>query len=69
MDRTTTIKVSKVMNGITTAELARRAGVNPITVWRWETGRQHVAPETASKLASALLAPNGPGDDHPGAAA
>ncbi len=65
MDRTTTIKVSKFMNGITTAELARRAGVNPITVWRWETGRRYVAPETASKLASALLAPNGPGDDHP----
>ncbi len=65
MDRTTSIKVSKIINGVTTSELARRAGVNPITVWRCETGRQYVAPETASKLASALLAPNGPGDDHP----
>ncbi len=62
------IKVSKLLNGVTTSELAKRAGVNPITVWRWENGRQYVSPETASKLAAALLAPNGTGDDHPEAA-
>ncbi len=61
MDRTTSIKVSKVINGITTAELARRAGVNPITVWRWTAGRPGVSPETARKLEQALFS-NGTAD-------
>ena len=29
------------MNGVPRSELAPRLGVDPSTVWRWETGRSH----------------------------
>ncbi len=53
---TITIKVHQAMHRITNAELARRAQVNPVTVWRWQTGKPGVSAETAEKLQRALLA-------------
>lgn len=53
---TLTIKVVKAVHGITTSELARRAGVEHTTAWRWCTGKPNVSPETAEKLERALLA-------------
>ncbi len=53
---TITIKVHQAMHQITNAELARRAQVNPATVWRWQRGKPGVSPETADKLQRAMLA-------------
>ncbi len=53
---TITIKVHQAMHQITNAELARRAQVNPVTVWRWQRGKPGVSVETSEKLTRALLA-------------
>ncbi len=52
---TVTIRVNKALANVTTAELARRAGVSRQVVWRWENGLPKVSPETAEKLTRALL--------------
>ena len=57
----TTIRVTKALHNLGTEKLATRAGVSRITVWRWQTGRPHVAPETARKLEQALFS-NGTAD-------
>ncbi len=49
------IRLNKAYTGLTTSELAKRAGVRRETVWRWETGQPNVSPETAEKLMRALL--------------
>ncbi len=55
----TTIRVTKALRRIGTVELARRAGVDRSTAWRWENGRPHVSQETAARLTKALFEPNG----------
>ncbi len=50
------IRVVKALKNVTTAELARRAGVEHTTAWRWETGKPNVSAETAERLQRALLA-------------
>ncbi len=50
------IRVVKALKNVTTAELARRAGVEHTTAWRWETGKPNVSAETSEKLQRALLA-------------
>ncbi len=54
----TTVNVIKAMRGITTEELARRAGVDRATVWRLESGRTRVSDETALRVYRALLDPS-----------
>jgi len=54
-----TIRVQKALQDVGTEELGRRAGVSRFTTWRWQTGRPHVAPETARKLELALFSNNG----------
>lgn len=66
---TTTIRVLKAVNNIGTAELARRAGVQRMTAWRWETGQPNVSAETSEKLMRALLAPAATGSASPDEAA
>ncbi len=56
-----TIRVAKAVQNLSTSELARRAGVERTTAWRWETGKPHVSPEASVKLMRALLA-GGPDD-------
>lgn len=53
---TLTIRVVKAVQGITTAELAKRAGVRRETAWRWCTGQPNVSSETSERLTRALLA-------------
>jgi transcriptional regulator with XRE-family HTH domain len=36
--------------GITAHELAQRIGVRPNTVWRWENGRQRIAPGVVMRV-------------------
>ncbi len=54
----TTVNVIKALHGITTEELARRAGVDRATVWRLESGRTRVSDATALRVYRALLDPN-----------
>lgn len=61
--RTKTIRVILAMEEIGTPELARRAGVNRVTAWRWVAGHPDVSRETAERLTRALLGPAGIGDD------
>ncbi len=58
---TVSIRVNKALQGITTGELAKRAGVSRGTVRRWETQCRTVSPETAERLTKALLEGNGSG--------
>ncbi len=53
---TQTIRVVKALHGVSTAELAKRAGIRRETVWRWETNQPGVSTETSEKLLRALLA-------------
>ncbi len=54
---TQTIRVVKAMQGVSTGDLAKRAGVRRETVWRWETGQPNVSPQTAERLLHALMDP------------
>ncbi len=56
---TTSIRVLRAVRGISTADLAQRAGVSRCTAYRWETQSRAVSPETAQKLQTALLEGNG----------
>ncbi len=57
MDRVA-IRVVKAVQGISTGDLARRAGVDRATAWRWETGRPNVSQAMARRLQDALLEGN-----------
>ncbi len=57
------IRIQKAVRNIGTGELAARAGVSRCQTWRWQTGRPHVAPETAAKLERVLLSGNSVGPD------
>ncbi len=59
---TTSIRVLRAVRGITTADLAQRAGVCRASAYRWETQSRAVSPETARKLQTALLEGDGTGD-------
>ncbi len=58
---TTTIRVLRAVRGISTADLAQRAGVHRATAYRWETHSKSVSPETAERLMKALLEGDGSG--------
>jgi transcriptional regulator with XRE-family HTH domain len=45
MDAENPIRAFRAANKISAAELARRVGVARNTVWRWEKGRQGIAPK------------------------
>lgn len=33
------VRQARLLLGLSQAELARRAGIHPLTVWKWESGR------------------------------
>ncbi len=53
------IRINKAYKALTTSELAKRAGCDRGTAWRWETGRLKVSPEMAERLTRVLIEPAG----------
>ncbi len=68
MDTATLIRVNRVLQGRTRKGLAEELGVQPMTVYRWETGRTQIPPQQAERVLRALILPAGTGADHPDAA-
>ena len=45
------VSTARLKAGLSQAEAARKTGVNPVTVWRWETGKSDMTFREAVKLA------------------
>lgn len=65
MDTATLLRVNRALQRRTVRSLAQEVGVEPITIWRWESGRSPIPPNQAEKVMRALLQPAGTGDDRP----
>jgi len=58
------IRINMTINGKSTRDLAKQAGVSHTQAWRWTAGRPGVAPKTAVRLERALRS-NGTGTARP----
>lgn len=59
MDTATRTRIEMLLRGVTTPQLARRAGVSRVHAWRWGTGKPGVSEEAAARLHRALYESDG----------
>ena len=51
----TALRVNRALLGVRQCDLVQRVGVQPITIWRWETGRSTISPEYQQRILQALF--------------